>query len=176
MGLKTDFYELLRVSTDKVVIGQFWGKNTTYVEPESGSEIRFLDADSYVSFLVKSLIEVDQYLGHGRIIVLGELNRSDKFGDPLSCLGKPYSSEDCKYSQPSWAVEFNRTLGAKLKEVGITFIDPTSQLCSPKGCINLIKGMPIYSDRSHLSVWGSEFLVQQNKEIFAKAFGIHAYY
>ena len=172
---KADDFEFLRNSSDKVVIGQAWWGNRTYYDPRTGSEVRFSDRDVYIDFLIKHLREVNQYLGPDRIVVIGEVNRFGRYGSPLTCLGKPFTDSRCEYSPKSWALAFNRKMGKKLAEVGISFIDPTAKLCNQKGCLNLFKGMPLYSDRSHLSVWGSELIVARNRQEFAKAFAIDSH-
>lgn len=165
-------FALLRQSTDPVVIGQAWYLNTTYRDPATGDEYEFSNMDDYVDFLARHLQEVDRYLGHGRIVVIGEVNRFGRYGDPLTCLGKPLANKDCARSPQSFAPEFNRRLGRKLDAAGIPFVDPTAAVCDAADCINLVDGMPVYSDIGHLSVWGSRLIVTSNRATFARVFGV----
>ncbi|MGR8921648.1 MAG: acyltransferase family protein [Gammaproteobacteria bacterium] len=165
----TDFEELRDVA-DAVVVGQAWYDRQSYYDPAAKRLIEFDDLQDYVDFLSVQLAEIDRFLGHGRLVVVGEVNRFGHAGSPLSCLGKPFSRQSCARSKPSFAVEFNRRLGAALGQRDIAFVDPTGVTCSAQACRNFVRGQPIYSDIGHLSVWGSEMIVEARREVFARVF------
>ena len=153
----------LKNSSDPVIIGQNWGELRTYYNESTKKRVRFETEESHIKFLVSELVAVNKFLGGNRILVTGQVNRFGNLGDPLSCLGRPIGSEQCKFSTESYAVDFNKKFNRELKKVGIPFINPTRIMCKKNdGCINLnTAGMPLYSDSGHLSTWGSLYVVKR---------------
>ncbi len=171
---KIEQFRFLKQSTDKVIIGQAWFDRRSHYDPKTGTFHSFETTEQYVHFLVRELQRVDEYLGHGRIMVTGEVNRFGDVGDPLACIGRPLAGDSCTLSKKSFAFEFNQLLGAALKEAEIPFISPTDALCDGRGCLNMIGKRPVYSDSGHLSVWGSKFVVQRTRVQFARFLGASA--
>ena len=169
---KKEDWELLKTSKDVVIIGQSWGLLTTYFDPETGSEIRFDDIDRYVEFLVRELVEVESFLGKGRIIVFGEVNRTNSVLQPMSCISRPFVDiKKCKFAEKSFSVTFNEKMKEKLATQDIPFVSPTDATCGPKKCINVINNRPVYSDNVHLSIWGSRLIIGRLREQLADLFG-----
>lgn len=168
--LKQTSLEQLKNSNDPVIIGQKWGERRAYYNEITKKRIKFKTMEEYVKYLVGELIEVNNYLGGNRILVTGQVNEFRDIGNPLSCLGRPFGSNNCARSEASYAYEFNKMMNTELKKVGIPFINPTHVLCNKnEGCLNLNSvGMPLYSDSGHLSTWGSLFVVKRLQKQIAE--------
>jgi hypothetical protein len=57
---------------------------------------------------------------------------------------------------------FNRQMAQHAQDSGeFLFVDPFECFCEDETCANLTAdGLPVYSDRNHLSVWGSDIIVR----------------
>ena len=82
----------------------------------------------------------------------------------------PLRGDKCEYTAPTVSTELNRRLAEALTVAGITFLDPAATLCSRKRCLSLHMGLPLYSDRAHLSIWGSRLIIARNRALLAEAF------
>jgi peptidoglycan/LPS O-acetylase OafA/YrhL len=146
-----------------VVIAQSWFSfdQASYADLSTGRIVQFNNVREYVEFLVSHLVDVKATLKDRTLIVLGEVNRFGKFGDPLTCIGSPFLRDRCQWQPARPAVEFNALMKQALAAKGIVFLSPTDATCLDGICQSLTNaGLPIYSDSGHLSVWGSEQVVQ----------------
>lgn len=165
--LREDQMKFVLESMDIVIIAQSWlnSRNGAY-DPREQKDRVFKGNKAYVNYLIEELQEVQKVFGPDRLVIIGEINRFGKFGDPLTCFTSPYPSNNCLVGKPNRAVSFNAEFGDQLKKLGIAFINPTDVLCDTKECANFTDtGKPIYSDNNHLSKWGSELVLQKNQNI-----------
>ncbi len=159
---KVKEFESLRKSNDFIIIGQHWGYKPSYFNTKTKKQIKIKSVEQHVDFLVSEILKTGEYLGKERILIMGQVNRFGNVGSPLSCLGRPILSSACKISKMTHAPRFNNLFKAELEKHGIEFINPTDVMCDfeNKTCLNINdKGLPLYSDSGHLSIWGSEYLV-----------------
>lgn len=163
---------VIRKIDDLVVISQYWGSKARHYNTKANKYVSFENTEQYVRFLTKELVKLEKYLGKGRVLIIGQVNRFGQIGNPLTCIGRPLSDKKCQFTPNTDAVSFNALMEQSLTEVSIPFINPTKKMCSDGQCTNFNSdGKPLYSDPGHLSIWGSEYVVSSFKEDFASFFG-----
>jgi len=160
---KRDSLDELKKNTDKVIINQAWFRRPVYLDVNTNQEISLKTINDHVEFVVKEMVKVEEFLGQGRVIVVGEVNRFGRFGNPLTCISRPFGFNKCAFREPTFSVKFNDRLEKALAEKNIPFFSPTKALCDKKQCKNFIDGLPAYSDPGHLSTWGSRHVIQSFK-------------
>ncbi len=159
--------ELLKNSSDLVIIGQAWWARQRCFNTKTKELVKLATSEEHVAFLAQEILKVENYLGKGRVLVMGQVNRFGEIGNPLTCLGLVIANKSCGTSAITHAPEFNALLDAALQIHGIPFITPTDVMCdeSVGRCANFNKdGIPLYSDAGHLSTWGSEYVIKRVKQ------------
>ena len=87
-------------------------------------------------------------------------------------MSRPFvDMKKCRFAEKSFSVTFNEKMKEKLASQNIPFVSPTDATCGSKKCINVIDNRPIYSDNSHLSIWGSRLIIGRVREQLADLFG-----
>ncbi len=173
---KANILKRLKQDDSPVIIAQTWIRDrSTYVASNSKSPIVLADRASHVKFVHENLKEMAKELKASnpgrRIIVFGDVPRPrlPASASPVDCLLYPLARmrEGCasaNISATDERREFNEQLALlfpKLNQLDVIFINPFDALCTELECTNVRNGTePLYTDNSHLSTWGSHFLVK----------------
>ena len=163
---KAKDFEFLKNSADKIIIAQNWGFKPDHYNTKTGEVIAFDSLQEYAVFLASEIDKVANYLGRDRIIIIGQVHRFGGNGNPLSCISTPIVIDHCKTVRGRFAYRFNLLFEKELKARGLPFLSPTAVMCENKlKCLNIGENkLPLFSDSHHLSIWGSELVVNGFKE------------
>ena len=115
--------------------------------------------------VIASILHLKMMFGIKHLVVFGEVP-----GSGINCfeeMTRPRLSQRFEPKQilmrklPSNIAAFNYRMATVAKETReFTFFDPCEALCDADGCRNIDDlGRPIYSDTSHLSTFGSRFVI-----------------
>lgn len=133
-----------------------------------GPALKLRSRRKFARFVSDELAGVKALIGAQPLTVIGGWPRYDAPSSPLDCISRPLQQTACDTSDLSTPViaeqrRLNRLLSAAI-DGRFRLIDPYDYLCDEKRCRNFDSAhQPIYSDRTHLSSWGSEFLVAAMK-------------
>lgn len=165
-------FELLKKSTDKIIIAQNWSFKPDHFNTKTKETLEFTTIDDYAVFLAGELEKVTSFLGKHRVLVIGQVHRFGARGNPLSCLSYPIKSNHCETSKGRFIPRFNRVFGEELEKRNIPFLSPTDVMCENRNkCLNMSEdNYPYFSDSHHLSTWGSQFVIEAFKENLAAFF------
>ena len=163
---KAKDFEFLKNSADKIIIAQNWGFKPDHYNTKTGEVTAFDSLQEYAIFLASEIDKVANYLGRDRIIIIGQVHRFGGNGNPLSCISTPIVIDHCKTVRGRFAYRFNLLFEKELKARGLPFLSPTAVMCENKlKCLNVGENkLPLFSDSHHLSIWGSELVVNGFKE------------
>ncbi|AGK57292.1 O-antigen acyltransferase [Hyphomicrobium denitrificans 1NES1] len=106
--------------------------------------------------------------------IVGGVPRFGYEYSPLDCMSRPFQRNGCATSElkrvrVAQHEIINRAIKASTGDK-VSFIDPYDFLCDEVSCRNLDDDKrPIYSDESHLSRWGSVYLVTKMVDALASA-------
>lgn len=125
--------------------------------------------------LIAALERMRASLNGRKFIIVGDFPGSSKY-HVLACIAqlKWFPAPHCYPEQSRFdnvsAINVNRALKAyAATHRGVYFIDPYDAFCDEKNCINVdTKGMPLYSDTSHLSQAGSNLFFERAKGTLLK--------
>jgi len=154
-----------------VLLTQHWASayHDKHIAPGTGLPDRdFASLEEYADFVAAELTDVAALIKPQPLIILGGVPRFHRQGSPYDCQARPIASDNCDTSpRNNEFIElhnrFNRLLARKLPP-GVTILSPFDALCDAKFCRNFDEqGMPLYSDRAHLSIWGSVYLMHRIK-------------
>lgn len=99
------------------------------------------------------------------LIVIGNVPTTGNNPSPLSCVSQPFKNNKGCLKTTVDKIDsrriFNNVLSEHLKNTSITFKDPFGALCSKNECLNFVNEYPVYSDDNHLSIWGSELVINK---------------
>jgi len=133
-----------------------------------GPALKLRSRRKFAHFVSDESMRVKALIGPQPLILIGGWPRYDAPSSPLDCISRPLQQTTCDTSDLSTPViaeqrKLNRLLSTAINGRFI-LIDPYAYLCDQKRCRNFDRAhRPIYSDRTHLSLWGSEFLVAAMK-------------
>ena len=163
---KAKDFEFLKNSADKIIIAQNWGFKPDHYNTKTGEVTAFDSLQEYAVFLASEIDKVANYLGRDRIIIIGQVHRFGGNGNPLSCISTPIVIDHCKTVRGRFAYRFNLLFEKELKARGLPFLSPTAVMCEDKlKCLKRGENkLPLFSDSHHLSIWGSELVVNGFKE------------
>jgi peptidoglycan/LPS O-acetylase OafA/YrhL len=156
------FREIKGVSAT-VIISQFW-VNFPMVSETTGQKVRPGDMPESIAFVAKQLNILKQELGIEKLFVVGSVPTMVGSNSPLDCLARPFKSSQNCIDAPLQAgtirarSEVNDGLMAATWGIA-TFLNPFDDLCDNVSCKMVVDGKPIYTDPTHLSVWGSQIVV-----------------
>ena len=147
------------------------------------------DLDKVSKQYLSSIIEVNNdplFSNVKNIIIIGQVPEFfSSYGDLTSCFTRPYylNKDKCnnffnkmKFTNEKNINELLQNHNAKKKlneyfkkniknfsndKLKLTFFDPFEYFCSNKECIQVNENRLIYSDATHLSVYGSNFLIDK---------------
>lgn len=121
--------------------------------------------DKYYSIVLDEILSVIKAGGNQRMYyIIGRPQRAKI--DGFSCLtGESLLGykliSNCKEAQEKQNIEINQFLKEKLASYGnVRFIDPNNALCDGNKCKVIYKREPIYTDGSHLSIYGAELVTE----------------
>ncbi|EOD6304263.1 TPA: acyltransferase [Proteus mirabilis] len=144
-----------------VILSMSWG-SYKLTDKNTGREIK----DNSDSIIINELSELIKIGGHLRkYYIIGRPNGSEK--SSFECLARnnlPINRiiTRCELFSERKIISINDEL-KKLETLynNVTIIDPNDVLCKENECILLDKdGEPIYSDSSHLSIFGANIVVE----------------
>lgn len=87
----------------------------------------------------------------------------------LSCVGRPREGIGSCLSTSIDQIESRKAFNLRLGEMSgkdFTFLDPFQALCDEQICLNINGSKPLYTDRTHLSIWGSRLLIATFQDSF----------
>lgn len=188
---RANILDTLKSDDSPIIIAQTWIIRTLRYVDRSNKVIAEFDENNpesvikYSQFVISEIYKLASYLKSNnpgrRIIVVGDVTRSGLPDgvSPLDCISSPFDlfSRDCKeriidknYSRKLFNDELAREFSKTTLE-SILFIDPFKATCNESSCINYLEnGYPVYMDSSHLSSWGSKFVVEKLYSDFRYAF------
>lgn len=149
-------FEEIRRSPAPTILFQYW--QTRFTRPSFAPEpVTFKNESDFAEIVFQELRRL-------RIPVAAIIGGVPQFyagSSPNDCATRPFPLGDCAQSSRSHeVVQAHVRLNLALKGRGLLVIDPYDALCSAEACVNFDpQGRPLYSDRHHLSTWGSGFLV-----------------
>jgi len=158
-------FEAIAAHPSDVILVQEW---SIYVRRPytSASSDRPAAADlaAYASFVTQQIGLIQNMIGPDhRVLVLGDVPRFKLGTTPLDCVTRPFTA-GCETSSLSnsfngYPVDVNKAIAKDLH--GIPYVDASSYLCHDGTCANFNDGKPLYSDATHLSIWGSDLLAKE---------------
>lgn len=173
---KANIIERLKQDDSPIIIAQTWIQPQAKYLPANGGEPIVLktttDHALFVRDNIDQLIKVLKASNPGRrIIVFGDVPRPrlPASASPIDCLLYPLEVMRKGCSSTTIGADdqrrqFNDQLSkfySKVNLEDILFINPFDVFCKGLECENMLDGnQPIYTDNSHLSTWGSKFLIQ----------------
>jgi peptidoglycan/LPS O-acetylase OafA/YrhL len=152
----------IRGTSATVIISQFW-VNFPLVSETTGQKIRVGDMAELTAFIATQLVILKQELGIENLFVVGSVPTMVGSNNPLDCLARPFiSSQNCvdaplRDKTIHVRSEINDALVSATRGAA-TFLNPFDGLCDDVSCKMVIDGKPIYTDPTHLSVWGSQIV------------------
>lgn len=162
----------IRSDPGPVIVHQSWLGHTELELYDVGapkSTGRRFDLVSFAEFVEDQAEHLEAISGNP-ILVLGAIPMSGMALSPLDCATRPIKIDvDCQQVElatPAFKSKrkFNSVLNAQF-DGGVKFVDPFEYLCGDLACRNFTpSGEPIYSDRGHLSIWGSRALVSAMRD------------
>jgi peptidoglycan/LPS O-acetylase OafA/YrhL len=153
----------IRGTSATVIISQFW-VNFPLVSETTGQKIRVEDVQKLTAFVAKQLVILKQELGIEKLFVVGSVPTMVGSNNPVDCLARPViPSQNCidaplREKTISARSDINGALMSATRGA-VTFLNPFDGLCDDLACKMVIDGTPIYTDPTHLSVWGSQIVV-----------------
>lgn len=157
------------VGQSPVLVTSHWAARMASRYFSKGRERSFSSKDTaaFVDFVNEELAKLGKKLGDRRIIVLGGVPRYQAPLSPLDCLTRPFGNETCMTSNmKSPFIAEQEAINDRFRKTRQSreFLDPYDYLCQKGVCRNItLDGMPIYSDVTHLSIWGSTYLIGRMK-------------
>jgi peptidoglycan/LPS O-acetylase OafA/YrhL len=142
------------------------------VDPDS-APLKLKTTDEFAAFVARQLKDLKKLIGEHDLIAVGGVPRFGSEYSLIDCMGRPLQRRGCSASKRRGRVAqqeiINRSIYASI-ERDVTFIDPYDFLCDEQSCRNVDDGnRPIYSDDSHLSRWGSVYLISKMKVALSEA-------
>ncbi|WP_447742074.1 acyltransferase family protein [Pseudomonas laurentiana] len=166
----------LQQDDSPVIIAQTWIQSPVrYLQANGRPAIDLATTAEHVKFVRNNLEKVERALKiknpGRRIIVFGDVPRPRLLGaaSPIDCLLYPLDimRQDCSSATiPAHDQhrQFNQQLAAlypKITSEDTIFINPFDVMCEGERCLNIREmSKPLYTDSSHLSSWGSQYLIQ----------------
>lgn len=168
---KRAFDDIRNSGTDAVVIvSQFW-VNFALISERSGQRHRTETID--YAFLASQIASLKAELGVNRLLVIGSVPGTSGIGSVLDCAARPFPHRFCDITdagaQPQATRQaINAALASHLQgRAG--FLNPFDALCDDKACRMLSGGLPVYSDPTHLTKWGSDTVVRSFRDKIGEA-------
>lgn len=162
--------EMEQQTFESVVIhAHWWARLKAKQYNEDGSvELRFESLDEQIEFLVQEIDDFVDKNGLSNVYVIGGIPRYHLSSSPADCLGRPFKSATCERASRDAVKlrdqdEINKAMKDAFEAAGssVNFIDPYDELCDRYTCdIYTPDGYPVYSDPTHLSIWGSDYFVK----------------
>lgn len=160
-------FDALSKRPSNVVISQEWSiyMDREYVSTGGRRYTLPKSVDSYAQFVAEELADVQKLVGSDyRVVVLGDVHRfKSSSSSPLDCVTRPIQISVCETSLLNGPLnklpaDINSTIASKLDSA--LFVDATRYLCKDGVCQNFHAGLPLYSDWTHLSIWGSRLMAE----------------
>ncbi len=175
---KREAFAAIRQTPRSMLISESWLRiaQSRLIDTGDGRRFSFRDAPmaEAARFVVDELLKVQEHTGVPQIVVIGAV---PQFGPvaPYACLSRlswlPQPPDCSRANRGSREIEriarWNKELAGEIARRGrdrIAWIDPFDALCDETHCKSIEKSLPNYSDRSHLSVWGSQRVVRRLKQ------------
>ena len=156
-----------------VILGLNWeGGNFSdgVVSLKSGEKIKFKNSKDYAKFVASEIKTLKSKTRNTQFFVIGNVPTFQVSGSPTDCAFPPFREpKGCKTTSISdiprlkRRAKMNDHFGRALKGIA-EFVDPYEYLCSDGNCVNVVDGYPIYSDTTHLSDKGAEYLLDRAEE------------
>jgi hypothetical protein len=170
------FIALLDSRPVPVLIGQRW---KSYLDPDESF-------DNFASRVVHHLNAMTTQHPLTQFIIMGQIPEMPGYGGVYECLTRfaylpsrfKCDSSPVNYESIAANRLLNRSLKAEIeKKYGasgrVIFIDPFDFLCNDTSCVQMGEGSSIfYSDHNHLSLAGSDFLIQKAWPHIAHTLGL----
>lgn len=173
-----DSYEkmisLLNGNNYPLIISFSWDSYSDITIRNDGEKIKFKNDDDYYSFIYKNLQGIRERIGMGRtMIIIGNppLNNNHPGSSISGCLFRPeYIKTSClsmsefklSDSKPNRVNEYLFRFAKN--NPNTYFINPSDALCENGICNDVIDNKIIYSDGVHLSIFGSDTLINRFKD------------
>ncbi len=173
---KANIVERLKKDDSPIIIAQTWIQPRTIYLPANGGEpIVLTNTVSHARFVRENLDKLVKELKVSnpgrRIIVFGDVPRPrlPASASPIDCLLYPldFMRQGCASTTigpEDQRRQFNEQLASFYSRSNledILFVNPFDVLCQGYECRNVLdESLPVYTDNSHLSSWGSQFLMR----------------
>lgn len=163
-------YDKLKILMDRVpsaplIFASFWDTyNGILIEKGEITPVE-KNKDNYYSIVLNEILSVIKAGGNQRMYyIIGRPQRAKV--DGFSCLaGESLLGykliSNCEETQEKQNIQINQFLKEKLAPYeNVRFIDPNNALCDGNKCKVIYKREPIYTDGSHLSIYGAELVTE----------------
>jgi peptidoglycan/LPS O-acetylase OafA/YrhL len=165
-------FEELKKLPAPVFIHQSWPGHVDLPVYRSADPSAVLDTLGTVKFarFVVDQAEVIHKLSGQPVLVIGAVPMSGMTVSPVDCVTRPVRPDvGCDQIEKSnHLIDSRAKLNDGLRPIvasGVSFLDPFDHLCDALNCKNFTtEGKPVYSDRGHLSIWGSRLLVSKMRD------------
>ncbi|CDM40278.1 acyltransferase family protein [Ectopseudomonas oleovorans] len=173
---KANIIERLKQDDSPVIIAQTWIRpQAKYLSSDGAQPILLENTTDHAMFVRDQLDRVVRVLQSSnpgrRVIVFGDVPRPrlPASASPIDCLFYPLEAmrNGCSFTviEPLDSRRiFNGLLSGYYSRVNmedVLFINPFEVFCEGLECKNILDdNQPVYTDNSHLSTWGSEFLIR----------------
>jgi peptidoglycan/LPS O-acetylase OafA/YrhL len=170
-------FEEIRKGTKAVILGQNWAlKGSIYEEIDDPSKTLLLaDNNEAIEFYAREISQLKKTLAINQLIVLGNVPTTGDIPALLNCIARPYVDNSRCMSTGIESLRQRRILAEKLPPLlddDIEVLDPFEALCNGRDCLNVSDDLPLYYDKTHLSQWGSRYVVDYFKPEFRNIFSI----
>ncbi|WPA90681.1 acyltransferase family protein [Providencia zhijiangensis] len=142
-----------------IIYAQSWLNYREKVSKD-GVNVDFQSDLDYANFNISNILDIKQNIKN-EIIIIGLPPVSGSNTGSSSCITRPtFIEQECKnkltsdYESRNSAI--NKFMNERLTSEGIKFVNPFDVLCNDNKCYMLSeKGEPLYSDATHLSIYGA---------------------
>ena len=118
------------------------------------------DIGRFAAFVLEQVDDVERLIGTP-VFLVGGVPRYGGQSSPFDCASRPIPPGDCGKSPNSGYVAVQEAITVAFQSNGAQAIDPYDVLCDELSCRDADdQRRSMYSDRTHLSIWGSEYLVK----------------
>jgi len=145
------------------------------VSLKTGEKIKFKNSKDYAKFVAAEIEILKATTRDTQFFVIGNVPTFQVPGSPTDCAFPPFREpKGCETSSATEITRLKRRAQmnghfAKALKGTAEFIDPYKYICEDGNCLNMINGYPLYSDTTHLSDKGAEYVLSRAEDdILAK--------
>lgn len=164
-------FEAIRAAGVPVAIGQFWDQYGM-IHETSAVEWQPKSVEDLAGFVAREVSTLKTELGIPRLYIIGNVPTMGSSSVPLDCMGRTFLTfggcASIGIDHPAIAPRKEVNALIKARVAGLAqFIDPFDALCAGSKCRMIQDSLPLYSDQTHLSAWGAQYVVAKFADAFS---------